>query len=170
MVCIVADSLFGWDLSKDCFSRSLSLSLNDCLDYTQLSLRQTGKTSFLWATQPNSSFSVASLFPPLTQHTWITELFREYRPSYSDILPLRSVRGHSSGSSGATVKRSFSRFSGYRSVKAKAFNTVNSHRLFVWHWVLSDTALDARCFGRTSPGLNFVLFKNFTLMWKVFFF
>lgn len=116
---------------------------------------------------------------PLAQYTWITELFGEYRPSYSDILPLESVRGHSSGSSGATVKRSFSRFSGCRSLKAKAFNTVTSHRLFVWHWVLkwyfTLVYICLLLWPNMSPELNFPLrytmfFKNFTLMWEEFFF
>lgn len=94
----------------------------------------------------------------LAQYTWITGLFREYRPSYSDILPLESIRGHSSGSSGATVKRSLSRFSGYRSLKAKAFSTVTSYRLFVCHWVLKRYFTLAQiCLMLWSPELNFPL-------------
>lgn len=106
-------------------------------------------------TRHNFVFSVGSLFALCSRYTWMTELFREYRPSYSDILPLESLRGHSSGSSGATVKRSLSRISRYRSHKAKAFrhgDQLQAHRLSLKEILHSDARFSNSSAGWLSRG------------------
>lgn len=52
---------------------------------------RTGTSSSNWATEQNQDFSGS--FSPLSSIHWITELFTEYRPSYSDILPMEAARG-----------------------------------------------------------------------------
>lgn len=138
-----ASGLFVWAVSKDGFFLSMTFLI---ILESQWGVGN-GNTSACELHCPTSSQWDHCFL--LAQYTRITELFREYRPSYSDILPLESVRGHSSGSSGATVKRSLSCFSGYRSLKAKAFSTVTSYRLFVW-WGLNIEVLKRYLLAKSS--------------------